>query len=113
MKKFIALILVTMMIIVGTGAASPRAVDQEDLIWELENEGFTRRGDVWTLEEYGDDNLEWIVAWYDMVDNYGVMTIYGPSDEYSKPVYVTALYKVAWDYEECEFVITDVLEVRR
>ena len=113
MKKFIAIILVTMMIIVGTGAASPRAVDQEDLIWELENEGFTRRGDVWTLEEYGDDNLEWIVAWYDMVDNYGVMTIYGPSDEYSKPVYVTALYKVAWDYDESEFVITDVLEVRR
>lgn len=113
MKKIIAIILVTMMIVVGTGAASPRAVDQEDLIWELENEGFTRRGDVWTLEEYGDDNLEWIVAWFDVVDNYGVMTIYGPSDEYSKPVYVTALYKVAWDYDESEFVITDVLEVRR
>lgn len=113
MKKFIAIILVTMMIVVGTGAASPRAVDQEDLIWELENEGFTRRGDVWTLEEYGDDNLEWIVAWFDVVDNYGVMTIYGPSDEYSKPVYVTAYYKVAWDYNESEFVITDVLEVRR
>lgn len=113
MKKFVIIALVLVMVFVNCGFTSPRAVDQEDLIWELENEGFTRRGDVWTLEEYGDDNLEWIVAWYDMVDNYGVMTIYGPSDEYSRPVYVTALYKVAWNYNESEFMITDVLEVRR
>ena len=114
MKRFVAIMLVIMMVIMGCGAASPRAaVDYSDVIEELEDEGFTRRGDVWTLDVRGEDDLEWIVAWYDMVDNYGVMTMYGRSDEYSKTVYISGCYTVEWDFDESDFVITDVLEVRR
>lgn len=114
MKKFIGIILVTMMIIVGTGAASPRAVDYSEIIEELEDEGFTKRGDVYTCEKYADeDNLEWLVAWYDLVDNHGVVTMYGYTDDYSKRLSIAGCYSITWDYNESEFVISDVVEIRR
>ena len=114
MKKIIALVIVMIMVIVMCGAASQRAaVDYSSVIEELEDQGFTRRGDVWTLDVRGEDDLEWVVAWYDMVDNYGVMTVYGQTDEYSKTVYISGYYAVEWDFDEDDFVITDVLEIRR
>lgn len=114
MKKIIALVIIMTMVIVMCGAASPRAaVDYSSVIEELEDQGFTRRGDVWTLDVRGEDDLEWVVAWYDMVDNYGVMTVYGQTDEYSKTVYISGYYTVEWDFEENDFVIADILEIRR
>lgn len=114
MKKIIALIIIMAMVIVMCGAASPRAaVDYSSVIEELEDQGFTRRGDIWTLDVRGEDDLEWVVAWYDMVDNYGVMTMYGQTDDYSKTVYISGYYTVEWDFEEDDFVITDILEIRR
>lgn len=114
MKKFIIITLVIAMVFVNCGFASPRAFDYSEIIEELEDEGFTKRGDVYTYEQYADeDNLEWIVAWYDLVDNYGVATVYGYSDEYSKRLSIAGCYSITWDCEESEFVITDVVEIRR
>lgn len=114
MKKIIIALVVMAMVIVMCGAASPRAVDYSSVIDELEDEGFVRRGDVWTLEEYGEDNLDWVVIWYDMVDNHGVMTIHGyDDDEYSRRVYISGMYTFEWNYDTEEFDIIDITEIRR
>ena len=114
MKKIIIALVVMAMVIVMCGAASPRAVDYSEIIEELEREGFTKRGDVWTYEQYGDDNLEYMVAWYDMIDNHGVITMYGYNDdEYSSRVYISGCYQIEWSSEESEFVMTDIMEFRR
>lgn len=117
MKRIIVIIAVLAMVFVNCGFTydKPRAIDYSEVIEELEDEGFTRRGDVWTYEMYEEDNLEWIVAWYDMIDNYGVVTIYGNVDDsdYSKRVSYSGRFSIEWDWEESEFVMTDIREFRR
>ena len=114
MKKFVIIALVLVMVFVNCGFTSPRAVDYSEIIEELEDEGFTKRGDVYTCEKYADeDNLEWLVAWYDLVDNHGIVTMYGYTDDYSKRLSIAGCYSITWDYEENEFVIADVIEIRR
>lgn len=109
MKKFICIaLMVAMVLTTGAWTSSTRAVDNSELFEELEDQGFTRRGDVWTFEAYHDDEFVWVVAWFDVVDNYGVMTTYSYVDEWDyKATTKTCKYIVEWDYDESEFVILE------
>lgn len=119
MKKFMAVILATMMFVFGSGFTSARAVDNSALIEELQDEGFVQRGDVWTYETYdeksGDGFIEWAVAYFDVVDNHGVMTYYAheKSDHTDAMVCRAMCLEVAWDYEAEEFVILSQKESAR
>ena len=115
MKKIICIALMVVMVLAcGAWTSSSRAIDNSGLIAELQDEGFTQRGDVWTFEKYDDDNIIYAIAWFDVVENYGVMTMFGhiDDDDY-KAGYLIGKYVVEWDYEADDFVILQSEEYKK
>lgn len=117
MKKIICIALVIGMVLAcgaWTSSPTPRAIDNSELYKELQKEGFTQRGDVWTFETYDDDNIIYAIAWFDVVENYGVMTMFGHIDEDDyKAGYLIGKYVVEWDYEADDFVILQSEEYKK
>lgn len=119
MKKFILIVVVLSMVLAMSGFASPRAVDNTALIEELEDQGFVQCGDVWTFEmfeEQTDDGfIEWAIAYFDVVDNHGIMTYcaHEESDLTNKMIVRHVCLEVEWDYAEEEFIFLNQREVIR
>ena len=114
MKKVICIILVVMMVLATGAWTSVRAVDNSELIEYLEDEGFTRRGDVWTNEIRNEDDVIFATMWFDVVENRGLMTLYYAIDDNSYVAgYRVGIYVITWDYEESDLVILESEEYTR
>lgn len=107
MKKFIAMILVVMMLI-GIGTAAYAANEEEgpkDLIGTLMEEGFIydEYEEVWMYMEYtfyGDGEYEYIHGWFDTEENFGMAMLvsynkFGIVDECTTSA-------VRWNSATCE-----------
>ena len=119
MKKFILIIVVLSMVLTMSGFTSMRAVDNSALIEELEEQGFVQRGDVWTFEMFeekcDDGFIEWAFAYFDVLDNHGIMSYcaHEKSDLTDKMVVRNVCLEIEWDYDAEEFVFSGQREIIR